>query len=100
MTEPKWEHDCDKDIFLGTLDMSEQTLDLYVAEHGAENTGIARYSSEGSHYFSPPAFYACVAQLIRMYQLNPGTTTYAVYNFSVEIVSGLRDEVRVRLEAK
>src|SRR3990167_2809320 len=57
MNKPKYQHDCDECVFLGTF-QNEQDTDLYWCgeKKGILPTVIARFSDEGSDYASGMCF--------------------------------------------
>jgi hypothetical protein len=55
METPKYEHNCDRCVYLGTYDNKGEgviTTDLYYHNHHSFATVIERYSSEKSDYCS------------------------------------------------
>ena len=67
MTEeekPKYKHDCDNCVFLGSHIENDQYHDLYVCpiEDKKISTVVARYSDYGPYYFSG-IYFAEVCQL-------------------------------------
>jgi hypothetical protein len=55
-TEPQFEHDCPKCIYLGTTLAGGHFADLYVHPGPAAGTVVARFSNEGSDYTSGLCF--------------------------------------------
>jgi hypothetical protein len=56
MTTPKYEHDCDSCLYLGTECFDNQFFDMYFCPRCDEGSLIARYSSDGPSYTSYPLF--------------------------------------------
>ena len=51
--KPKWEHDCPKCRYLGSMFMAHDIADWYECE-GVDRSVVARYGNEGPNYWSMP----------------------------------------------
>lgn len=56
--KPKYKHDCDRCVFLGTYDDDGIPKDLYYCAEGGFNqdTVVSRFSSDGPDYLSGMSF--------------------------------------------
>ena len=51
---PKWQHDCNKCKYLGSMVVTGDTLDWYTCGSDFQQTVIARHGDDGPDYWSMP----------------------------------------------
>jgi len=69
MDSPKYKHDCENCIYLGSLEEENIIYDLYICPNGkAISTVIARFSSNGPDYYSGLIF-------AKEYEKNPNNNS-------------------------